>query len=260
MTRKWTARLVALGGLALALGCRSHPAAPPCAIPLMPEDVVNRPQPGPPGAGARLLPKTGILPPAPFTRLPESRPPVSTPSTPAPSADLPDIRPPADVAPLLVPQPPAGSGAGTPPEIKPLLVPAPRPPAGPDGFAPAPKIDLPDPPVPTAPVRPPVAEVKPPLPLAPGQRFGHARDYKWIAGVLDRHQKGGFWTLRYAPSGEDDPWGGKMRLLDDDRLTGFASGDVVYMEGELLAPPSAADTAAYPPYRVTHIRLVKKGR
>ena len=81
-----------------------------------------------------------------------------------------------------------------------------------------------------------------------------------MAGILDRHQKGGYWTLRYAPSGEDDPWGGKVRLIDDDRLTGFTSGDVVYVEGELLAPRSAADAATYPPYRVTDVRLVEKAK
>jgi hypothetical protein len=139
--------------------------------------------------------------------------------------------------------------------VKPLLVDAPKPPAGPDGFAPAPKIGLPDPP--TVAVRPPVAA--PPLPLRPGQRFGHADDFKWVAGILDRHQKGGYWTLRYAPSGDDDPWGGKVRLIGDDRLAGFTSGDVVYVEGDLLAPRSAVETA-YPPYRVTDVRLVEKAK
>jgi hypothetical protein len=97
------------------------------------------------------------------------------------------------------------------------------------------------------------------VPLLPGQRFGHADDYKWVAGILDRHQKGGYWTLRYAPSGDDDPWGGKVRLIEDERLTGFTSGDVVYLEGELLAPRSAVETA-YPPYRVTDVRLVEKAK
>ena len=81
-----------------------------------------------------------------------------------------------------------------------------------------------------------------------------------MAGILDRHQKGGYWTVRYAPSGEDDPWGGKVRLLDEERLAGFSSGDVVYVEGELLAPRSAADSANYPPYRVTDVRLLEKAK
>jgi len=106
----------------------------------------------------------------------------------------------------------------------------------------------------------PAEAPKPALPLKPGEKFGHAADYRWVAGVLDRHQKGGYWTLRYADSGEDDPWGGKVRLLADDLPAGFESGDVVYIEGELLAPQSAADNAAYPPFKVTDLRLVEKGR
>src|SRR5262249_61649130 len=131
-----------------------------------------------------------------------------------------------------------------------------KPQPGPDGFAPAPKIGLPDPPIPTVP--PP--ELKPALPLSPGQTFGHAADYKWVAGILDRHVKGGYWTLRFADSGEDDPWGGKVRLLADDRLAGFDSGDVLYLEGELLAPRSAADSANHPPFRINDVRLVEKAK
>ena len=100
----------------------------------------------------------------------------------------------------------------------------------------------------------------PALPTSAGEKFGHAPDYKWIAGVLDKHQKGGYWTIRYADAGEDDPWGGKVRLLADEALAGFDSGDVVYLEGELLAPKNGGDGTLYPPFRLTTVRLVEKGR
>ena len=255
MTRPWKLRLLALGTMALALGCRSAPPVPPCQVPLMPEEVVAKPALAPSDPGT-------IQPPTQFTKLPEDkRRDVRLPET---SPDLSDIRPPSDVAPLLSgqPGPPPREvlAPGTVPQVKPLLVDAPKPPPGPDGFAPAPKIGLPDPPPSAIGVRPPARDVREGLPLRPGQRFGHAADYKWVAGILDRHQKGGYWTVRYAPSGEDDPWGGKVRLLDEERLAGFGSGDVVYVEGELLAPRSAADTAAYPPYRVTDVRLLEKAK
>ena len=251
MTRAWELRLLALGAMALALGCRSTPT-PPCQIPLMPEEVVH--QPPPPAAGT-------IQPPPQFSQLPANTQPDDR--LPDLSPDQP-VRPPSDVAPLLSSQP------GPPPrevvapgpaaQVKPLLVDAPKPAPGPDGFAPAPKIGLPEVPPPAVGARPAVPDVRAGLPLRPGQRFGHAADYKWVAGILDRHQKGGYWTVRYAPSGEDDPWGGKVRLLDEERLAGFSSGDVVYVEGDLLAPRSAADTAAYPPYRVTDVRLLEKAK
>ena len=268
MTRMWAIRLLALGGLALALGCRSHPTCPPCQTPLMPEDVLAKPAPiptVPPAAGAQLpKPGDGILPPAQFSKLPASQQPAVR--LPDASPDSPPILPPQDVAPLIggpsnaLPGPsPREVGPGTAPVVKPLLTDAPKPAPGPDGFAPAPQVGPPDPP-PTVGVRPPVKDTRPPLPLRPGERFGHAPDYKWVAGILDRHQKGGYWTLRFAPSGEDDPWGGKVRLLDDDKVTGFTSGDVVYVEGDLLAPRSAAESANYPPYRVTDVRLVEKAK
>jgi hypothetical protein len=269
MSRMRANRLLALGGLALAIGCRSHPC-PPCMTPLMPEDVVNKPAltpvpiptVPPPITGAKLPDGPGIQPPAAFTKLPDSRPPATMPST---NPDVPTILPPSDVAPLVgtpqtAPTPRTVPGPTPAPLIKPLLVEPPKPPPGPDGFAPAPIIGLPETPLPASPVATPQASVVKPLPLRPGEKFGHGTDYKWVAGVLDYHQKGAYWTLRYADSGDDDPWGGKFRLLADDRLTGLASGDVVYIEGELLAPRSAAETATFPPYRVTDVRTVDKGR
>ena len=269
MTRQWSARLIALGGLALALGCRSHPAPPEITTPLLPgEPVAERPfEPiGPPKpdltpAPGAQLPKPSIQPPAPFQKLPEGK--TSDLRLPAVGPDGPVIVPPQDVAgrpqPIQGPPPRTVPEAGGAPQVKPLLVEAPKPPPGPDGFAPAPKIGLPDPPIPTIPVAPP-AEATPALPLRPGQTYGHSPDYRWVAGTLDRHQRGGYWTVRFADPGADDPWGGKVRLLADDRLAGFESGDVIYLEGELLAPRSAADSATYPPYRVTEVRLVEKGR
>jgi hypothetical protein len=255
MTRMWSTRLLALGAFALALGCRSHPL-PACNTPLLPEDVITKPAPvptvPPPAGGAKLSGDPGIQPPAAFTKLPESRTPTAIPSV---SPDSSEIRPPADVGP-----PGATPQAATGPVIKPLLVDPPKPPAGPDGFAPAPILGLPEPEAAPVAVATPRAAVVRPLPLKAGERFGHAADYKWVAGVLDYHQKGGYWSLRYADSGDDDPWGGKVRLLADERLGNFASGDVVYLEGELLAPRSAAEGATYPPYRMTDVRLVEKGR
>ena len=273
MTRKWSARLVALGGLVLALGCRSHPATPVCSTPLLPGEVVTNtaPVPSAPPMGALLPGQSeqgpGIQPPSQFSKLPDSKAPDIR--LPGASPDVPTIRPPSDVAgqrmsrpttgePVRGPEPRLLPTPGTAPVVKPLLIEAPRPLAGPDGFAPAPIIAPPEPPVATIPVKPPVEELKPALPLRPGQQFGHAPDYKWVAGILDRHQKGGYWTIRFADSGTDDPWGGKVRLLSEDRLAGFESGDVVYVEGELLAPRTAADNTTYPPYRVTEVRLVEK--
>jgi hypothetical protein len=259
MARIWTSRLLALGGLALALGCRSHPNCPVCHTPLFPEDVLAQPATTVPPAGAAHIPNTegSILPPSQFTKLPDGKQPdVHLPDS---SPDSQAIIPPSDVAPLL--NNPAKVMPGPSPQgvTGPGEVPSSKPKPGADGFAPAPPIGSPAP-IPIVDARPPAKDTRPPLPLKPGERFGHAVDYKWVAGVLDKHQKGGYWTVRFAPSGEDDPWGGKVRLLDDDKLSGFTSGDVVYVEGDLLAPRSAAETANYPPYRVTDVLLIEKAK
>jgi hypothetical protein len=144
--------------------------------------------------------------------------------------------------------PPPTPAAELPPVVSPIDVPAtltsmPKP------EAPEPVLRLPDSdPVPAGPV----------TPLKPGERFGHGSDYRWVAGKLDRHLKGGYWTLRYADIGDDDAWGGKVRLLDSERLKDLRDGDVVYVEGDLLAPAGAADITGYPPYRVKSLTVIEK--
>ena len=289
MARTRSARLLALSGLMAALGCHSTPA-PVVTTPLLPETVIPALPPDPlasapmavpaftagkdkqlilpPGA---QLPKPGdlggpVLPGSKIAKLPDARPLDLGPSITGPDLPAPVV-PPKDVAPILASQlkpierPTEARVQSSPvPVIKPLLIEPPHPPAGPDGFAPAPIIP---PPTPAETYPPPKIVNKPEepaLPIKPGDRFGHSADYKWIAGVLDRHVKGGYWTLRYADYSADDEWGGKMRLLDDPRLNDFKDGDQVYIEGELLAPHAAASAegTSYPPYRINKVRPVQQ--
>jgi hypothetical protein len=282
MNRKLCARWLALSGLMLALGCKSAPMGQPViTTPLLPDYAVPGPLPPPtplstapapiPQAVTAAPTKAPVLPPG--AQLPKPGD-LTPPSLPAPRlADLPPVKepesapaivPPKDVAPLLASHPKAGdAGSDThvlpspKPVIKPLLVEPPRPPAGPDGFAPAPIIE---PPTPPDTLPPPRIETRPPLPLQPGQTYGRGPDYRWLAGVLDKHTKGGFWTLRYADIGVDDEWGGKVRLMDDPRLRDLKDGDAVYIEGELMAPRSAATSEAsgFPPYRVTSVQPLSR--
>jgi len=266
MIRKWSARLIALGGLMLAIGCQSTPGTPVVTTPLLPEYTVPGPPPTPmdhelsfnPAMKPRIVPHGASLPKNNSLIAP------TLPTLPSPKmADAPAIAlPPKDITPTLTSNPRPEIGALPTPAIKPLLVEAPRPPAGPDGFAPAPIISPPTVQETLPPQKIRNGQGDPPMPLKAGQRFGHAPDYKWIAGVLDRHTKGGYWTLRYADFGNDDEWGGKVRLLDDERLSAYSSGDVIFLEGDLLAPRSAASVEGsnYPPFRVTGVRLIEKAK
>jgi len=276
MARKWSLRLLALGGLAVALGCRTHPNVPPCSTPLLPGEVVPGPVnqlPGPtvPGStplGVKPTPPPGaqlsIQPPKQFTKLPESTYPDGKPqlkpvepSPPTSITELPPILPPKDGTPLLTGNP-KPSDSVLPPvlpapgaTVKPPLTEVTRPTPSADGFGPAPRVPVSSPdPVPDLPA----------LPLKSGEKYGHAPDYRWLAGAVDWHVKGKYWLIRYADIGADDFWGGKMRLLDDERLRDLHNGDVVYVEGELMAPKSAAEGPAYPPFRVTSVRVIESAR
>src|SRR5262245_3890062 len=120
MARKWSARLLALGGLAVALGCRTHPSGPPCTTPLLPGEVVpgsvsqlpGPPVPNSPSLAVKPTPPSGaqlnIQPPKQFTKLPESTYPEGKPllkpvepASPTSVTDLPPILPPKDVKALL---------------------------------------------------------------------------------------------------------------------------------------------------------------
>ncbi|MSR54641.1 MAG: hypothetical protein EXS09_15340 [Gemmataceae bacterium] len=252
-------RWLALGGLMLALGCRSAPKGPVITTPLFPDAIIARSTPTPGVSGSANSPLTIPLAVStaagPSLGLPPGAQPLN-----ANALKLREGH--ADLANLPTVAPPAKDGQIEPPfvevgslEIKPLLV---APPPEAEGFAPAPNIPPPE--VPRVIVQPLIVEMPPkPLPHKPSEQFGHASDYRWIVGVLDRHGKGGFWTLRYADIGSDDEWGGKVRLLEDTKLRELREGEFVYIEGELLAPRSAAGGKgkSLPPYRIISIRPAK---
>ncbi len=89
--------------------------------------------------------------------------------------------------------------------------------------------------------------------------YGHASDYTWLHGVLDRHYIGHL-TLRYCDFSIEDTWGGKVILDDDPRLAEYHDGDVVEVEGELI-PASPAMRHSWdqnPHYRIQSIRLAER--
>jgi hypothetical protein len=86
-------------------------------------------------------------------------------------------------------------------------------------------------------------------------KYGHAPDHSWLQGELDRHYRG-YLELRYRPSSEEDPLGGKVRLEDDPRLAEFRPGDVIAVEGELLSDPDGV-TPSWSQYRRFHVRAAR---
>jgi hypothetical protein len=74
----------------------------------------------------------------------------------------------------------------------------------------------------------------------PVAAFGHAPDYHWLLGTLERASQSS-WELRYQPADREDVWGGKVALPSDSRLASFKAGDLVVVEG------SVAELASHRP-------------
>lgn len=89
--------------------------------------------------------------------------------------------------------------------------------------------------------------------------FGHAPDYSWLEGVLDKHYPNQL-LFRYADPAAEDAYGGRVRLDDDARLARFQDGDVLHIEGVLLpqVETQAPDGwALYPRFRIRDVRLAR---
>src|SRR5262249_19692512 len=86
--------------------------------------------------------------------------------------------------------------------------------------------------------------------------YGHAPDYSWLQGVLNRSRTGRL-SLSYLDAKEHDAWGGKVCLEDDPRFTRFKEGAAVFVEGEIgmqNRQPMRDPIEHYPRYRIREIR------
>jgi hypothetical protein len=167
----------------------------------------------------------------------------------------PPAAPPRPASALVIDQPPSAPVLGTLTQYSP---PAPKPPALPEppaSLPAAPQTSLP-PMLPTPPA--PVMQVSAPAPLPPTvarERYARAGDYSWLQGDFDTHYRG-HKELRYAPPGDDDAYGGKVRFMDDPRLAEFQPGDLIRVEGELAR--DEAPLGQFPRFLVRSVRLVER--
>jgi hypothetical protein len=106
--------------------------------------------------------------------------------------------------------------------------------------------------------RPLPALESPQPPSSPDTKtYGHDSNYRWLRGVLDVHHRG-YLALRYCDASVEDRWGGKVRFEPDERLNAFQDGDVLFVEGELVAEGDGAERkTGYPRYRITSVRLAR---
>jgi hypothetical protein len=82
----------------------------------------------------------------------------------------------------------------------------------------------------------------------------HAPDYSWLQGTLERPGSGRV-VLRYAEG--DDLWGGWMVLEDGGDLAAIPTGEIIRVEGALVAVPNGERANPVgPTYRVRSVQLM----
>jgi hypothetical protein len=89
-------------------------------------------------------------------------------------------------------------------------------------------------------------------------RVSHADDYSQLTGQLFFvHTDGGRWVLRYAPISNEDRYGGSVVLARDLVMDSYQEGDLVRVEGAVLADKSGVPLGG-PLYRASRIALVDR--
>ncbi|HEV3143696.1 MAG TPA: hypothetical protein VGZ47_07430 [Gemmataceae bacterium] len=85
-------------------------------------------------------------------------------------------------------------------------------------------------------------------------------DYSKLAGQLFFvHTDGGVWVVRYAPISQEDRYGGSVVLARDIDMSKYEDGDLVSVQGEILANKVNLPLGGAL-YRAATVSLVEKGQ
>ena len=88
--------------------------------------------------------------------------------------------------------------------------------------------------------------------------YGHATDYSWLQGVVDKHYQGHLY-LRFCDPSVEDTYGGKVCLQDDPRLAQLKDGDVIQVEGQVAPDQDQNSRGAwrhYPHYQIRDLKVI----
>lgn len=79
--------------------------------------------------------------------------------------------------------------------------------------------------------------LRPSLPsVVPAPQCSYAADYRWLVGCLQQDPISQRWRVRFASPEAGEKHGGELDLLQPGPMHGFASGQFVRVEGELVDP------------------------
>lgn len=84
--------------------------------------------------------------------------------------------------------------------------------------------------------------------------FGHAPDYSWLVGQVEKSRLGTGWRLRYSSVDENDAHGGSVTLAGDGNLPTLRDGQYIRVHGHLASPD---DRGAAPGYHVDSFEPVQ---
>jgi hypothetical protein len=85
-------------------------------------------------------------------------------------------------------------------------------------------------------------------------------DYSKLTGQLFFvHTDGGVWVVRYAPISQEDRYGGSVVLARDIDMSNYEDGDLVSINGEVLANKVNLPLGGAL-YRAATVSLVEKGQ
>jgi hypothetical protein len=85
-----------------------------------------------------------------------------------------------------------------------------------------------------------------PAPAQSTSGLGHAPDYSWLVGRVERWGQSKMCRLRYASVEEIDPHGGSVTLVGEpEQLENVQDGQVLRVRGRLLNPDSHTAAPAY---------------
>jgi hypothetical protein len=71
--------------------------------------------------------------------------------------------------------------------------------------------------------------------------FAHAPDYAWISGQVEHSLTAKQWRLRYASVDEEDRFGGRVVLIENQHVSYLADGQYVRVRGHLVSPGEAGN-------------------
>jgi hypothetical protein len=75
--------------------------------------------------------------------------------------------------------------------------------------------------------------------------FSHSADYSCLTGQVEYSRTAKEWRLRYTSVDEDDRYGGRVVLIEDQHLAYLKDGDYVRVHGHLASTDEATGRASY---------------